>query len=101
VLENNFRERYGTVEPMTIPGFYPSIIDLQLLERVQVKLRDSAANWRNSYANRTTYLMSGLVVCDPCGSLCGDGGQGRQISLLQLWLISQGRQGKLRRAAHQ
>ena len=24
VLEYNFRERYGAVEPMTIPGFYPA-----------------------------------------------------------------------------
>jgi len=31
------------------------------------KLRLSAANWRNSYANRTTYLLSGPVVCDACG----------------------------------
>lgn len=27
VLEYNFRQRYGTVEPVTIPGFYPAIID--------------------------------------------------------------------------
>jgi hypothetical protein len=50
MLEYNFRERYGAVEPMTIPGFYPSIIAPQLFNRVQEKLRDSAANWRNSYA---------------------------------------------------
>ncbi len=31
------------------------------------KLRLSAANWRNSYANRATYLLSGPVVCDACG----------------------------------
>jgi site-specific DNA recombinase len=55
------------VEPMTIPRFYPAIIDQQLFDRVQGKLRLSAANWRNSYANRTTYLLSGLVVCDACG----------------------------------
>jgi site-specific DNA recombinase len=67
VLEYNFRERYGAVEPMTIPGFYPAIIDQELFDRVQRKLRLSAANWRNSYANRTTYLLSGLVVCDACG----------------------------------
>ena len=67
VLQYNFRERYGTVEPMTIPGFYPAIIDQQLFDRVQGKLRLSAANWRNSYANRTTYLLSGLVICDACG----------------------------------
>jgi Luciferase-like monooxygenase/Recombinase zinc beta ribbon domain/Recombinase len=67
VLEYNFRERYGAVEPMTIPGFYPAIIDQELFDRVQGKLRLSAANWRNSYANRTTYLLSGLVVCDACG----------------------------------
>ena len=67
VLEYNFRERYGAVEPMTIPGFYPGIIDQELFGRVQEKLRLSAANWRNSYANRTTYLLSGLVVCEACG----------------------------------
>jgi len=67
VLEYNFRQRYGTVEPVTIPGFYPPIIDQQLFDRVQEKLRSSAANWRNSYANRTTYLLSGLVTCDECG----------------------------------
>ena len=35
VLEYNFRERYGAVEPMTIPGFYPAIIDQQIFDRVQ------------------------------------------------------------------
>jgi site-specific DNA recombinase len=67
VLEYNFRERYGAVEPMTIPGFYPGIIDQGLFDRVQEKLRSSAANWRNSYTHRTTYMLSGLVVCDGCG----------------------------------
>jgi Recombinase zinc beta ribbon domain len=67
VLEYNFRQRYGTVEPVTIPGFYPAVIDQELFDRVQEKLRSSAANWRNSYANRTTYLLSGLVTCDGCG----------------------------------
>ena len=52
---------------MTIPRFYPAIIDKQLFDRVQEKLRLSAVNWRNSYANRTTYLLSGLVICDACG----------------------------------
>ena len=52
---------------VTIPGFYAAIIDQELFDRVQGKLRLSAANWRNSYANRTTYLLSGLVVCDACG----------------------------------
>ena len=35
VLEYNFRERYGAVEPKTVPGFYPSIIDPPLFNRVQ------------------------------------------------------------------
>ena len=52
---------------MTIPGFYPAIIDPQMFEQVQAKLRLSSANWRNSYANRTSYLLSGLVICDGCG----------------------------------
>jgi site-specific DNA recombinase len=67
VLEYNFRPRYGAVEPMTIPGFYPLIIEQQLFDRVEKKLCLSAANWQNSFANRTTYLLSGLVVCEACG----------------------------------
>ena len=67
VLEYNFRQRYGPVEPMTIPGFYPPIIDQQLFDRVQRRLRLTAANFGNSYTNRTTYLLSGLVICDACG----------------------------------
>src|SRR5262249_550554 len=67
VLEYNFRQRYGPVEPMTMPGFYPAIVDQQIFNRIQEKLRLSAADWRNSYTNRTTYLLSGLVVCEACG----------------------------------
>jgi site-specific DNA recombinase len=67
VLEYNFRPRYGAVEPMTIPGFYPLIIEQQLFDRVEKKLCLSTANWQNSFANRTTYLLSGLVVCEACG----------------------------------
>ena len=67
MLEYNFRDRYGPVEPTIIPGFYPAIIQQLLFSRVQEKLRISGANWQNSYANRTTYLLSGLVVCDACG----------------------------------
>ena len=67
VLEYNFRERYGPAQPTTIPGFYPPIINQQLFDRVQGKLRTSAANWQNSYANRTNYLLTGLIVCDACG----------------------------------
>ena len=39
----------------------------EIFDRVQKKLGDSAVNWENSYARRTTYLLSGLVVCDKCG----------------------------------
>ena len=67
VLEYNFRDRYGPVQPITIPGFYPAIVDPALFDRVQEKLRLSASNWQNSYANRTSYLLSGLVVCGACG----------------------------------
>jgi site-specific DNA recombinase len=67
VLEYNFRQRYGPVEPITIPGFYPAIVDQQIFNRVEEKLRLSATDWRNSYTNRTTYLLSGLVVCEACG----------------------------------
>jgi hypothetical protein len=55
------------VEPITIPGFYPAIVDQQIFHRIQEKLRLSATDWRNSYTNRTTYLLSGLVICEACG----------------------------------
>jgi hypothetical protein len=83
VLEYNFRERYGAVEPMTIPGFYPAIIDPQMFEQVQAKLRLSSANWRNSYANRTSYLLSGLVICDGCGRrYLGTAAKGIAVALI-------------------
>jgi site-specific DNA recombinase len=67
VLEYNFRPRYGAVEPMTIPGFYPPIIDKDLFDRVQERMKLASQNWQNSYAKRTNYLLSRLVVCDACG----------------------------------
>ena len=67
VLEYNFRDRYSAVQPMIVPGFYPAILDQQIFDRVQRKLRLSALNCQNFYANRTTYLLSGLVVWDACG----------------------------------
>jgi hypothetical protein len=52
---------------MEIPGFYPLIIDQELFGRVQEKLKSESANVRNSFAHRTEYLLSRLVVCDFCG----------------------------------
>jgi site-specific DNA recombinase len=67
VLEYNFRRRYGPVEPVTIPGFYPPIIDRDLFARVEEKIKLNSSNWQNSYAHRTNYLLSRLIICDACG----------------------------------
>ena len=69
VLQYNFRERYGTARTMTIPGFYQAIIDQQLFDRVQRKLRLSAANWRNSYALTVprNFIIAAWSICDAAG----------------------------------
>ena len=67
VLEYNVRQDRGHREPFTIPGFYPPIIDEALFDRVQEKLTETAKLWHNSYAHKTEYLLSRLVICDTCG----------------------------------
>ena len=66
-LEYNARQDRGHRDPFLVPGFYPPIIDETLFNRVQEKLIETAKLWHNSYAHRTEYLLSGLVVCDACG----------------------------------
>jgi site-specific DNA recombinase len=48
-------------------GFYPPIIDQKLYDRVQEKLKNESDHVQNSFAHRTEYLLSRLVVCDFCG----------------------------------
>lgn len=70
VLEYNLRQDRGPRDPLLIPGFYPPIVDESLYRRVQERVKRDAANWQNSQAHRTTYLLSGLVVCGSCGHHC-------------------------------
>jgi site-specific DNA recombinase len=67
ILEYNLRQDRGHREPFNIPGFYPQIIEETLFNRVQEKLTETAKLWHNSYAHKTEYLLSRLVVCDTCG----------------------------------
>src|SRR5262249_58592111 len=67
VLKYNPRQDRGHKDPFSIPGFYPPIIDETLFNRVQKKLTETAQLWHNSYAHRTEYLLSRLVICDACG----------------------------------
>lgn len=65
-LTYNARQDRGAREPFTIPGFYPPLIDKNLFDRVQKKLAEAHSSWHNSYAHRTNYLLSQLVICDGC-----------------------------------
>src|SRR5215467_537426 len=67
ILDYNRYQGRGEREPIAIPGFYPPIIDQKLFERAQEKLKNEADQFQNSFAHRTEYLLSGLVVCDYCG----------------------------------
>ena len=67
VLEYNARQDRGHRDPFSIPGFYPPIIDETVFNRVQKKLTETAQLWHNSYAYRTEYVLSRLVICDACG----------------------------------
>lgn len=67
ILDYNRYQGRGEREPIAIPGFYPPIIDQKLFERVQEKLKNEADRFQNSFAHRTEYLLSRLVVCDYCG----------------------------------
>jgi site-specific DNA recombinase len=67
ILDYNRYQGRGEREPIEIPGFYPPIIDQKLFERVQEKLKNESDHFQNSFAHRTEYLLSRLVVCDFCG----------------------------------
>ena len=67
ILDYNRCQSRGSREPIAIPGFYPPIIDQQLFGRVQEKLKSASDSFQNSFAHRTEYLLSRLVVCDFCG----------------------------------
>ncbi|HSE87067.1 MAG TPA: recombinase family protein, partial [Candidatus Binatia bacterium] len=67
ILDYNRYQGRGEREPIEIPGFYPPIIDQKLFERVQEKLKNQSDQFQNSFAHRTDYLLSRLVVCDFCG----------------------------------
>ena len=63
-LTYNARQDRDAREPFTVPGFYPTIIEKNLFDRVQKKLEEAHSSWHNSYGHRTDYLLSQLVVCD-------------------------------------
>ena len=67
ILDYNHYQGRGPREPIAIPGFYPVIIDEELFNRVQEKLKSEIDSYQNSFAHRTDYLLSRLVVCDFCG----------------------------------
>jgi site-specific DNA recombinase len=67
ILEYNFRQDRGAREPVIVPKFYPPMIDAELFNRVQEKLKSTSSFWQNAHAHRTDYLLSGLVKCDACG----------------------------------
>jgi len=67
ILDYNRQQGRGPREPIVIPGFYPPIIDEKLFNRIQEKLKKEIDSYQNSFAHRTEYLLSRLVVCDLCG----------------------------------
>ena len=67
ILDYNRYQGRGERQPIEIPGFYPPIIDQKLFERVQEKLKTESDHFQNSFAHRTDYLLSRLVICDFCG----------------------------------
>src|SRR5215813_5733058 len=67
ILDYNRHQGRGPREPIVIPGFYPPIIDEKLFNRIQEKLKKEIDSYQNSFAHRTEYLLSRLVVCDLCG----------------------------------
>ena len=67
VLDYNRSQGRGEREPVSVPGFYPPIIDQSLFERVQERLKTEKEKFQNPFAHRTEYLLSRLVVCDFCG----------------------------------
>ena len=69
ILDYNLQQTRGPREPIVVPGFYPTIIEQALFERVQERLAQLGDNWQNPYSHRTSYLLSRLVVCDSLGVL--------------------------------
>ncbi len=68
VLDYHVKGKFGAPgEVITVPDFYPLLVPTDLFARVQAKLEANAANFRNSYANRTRYLLSQLGRCR-CGA---------------------------------
>ncbi len=68
VLEYHVRGKFGAPDELiTVPGFYPQLVPEELFRRVQERLAANAANYRNSYAQRTAYLLSRLGRCQ-CGA---------------------------------
>ena len=67
VLEYNFRERYGAVEPMTVLGFYPSIIDPTALQSGAREASPQRRELAELLRAPNELPMSRLVVCDSCG----------------------------------
>jgi site-specific DNA recombinase len=67
ILDYNRYQARGPRERIAIAGFYPLIVNEDLFSKVQEKLKKEHENFQNSYAHRTQYLLSRLVVCDVCG----------------------------------
>jgi site-specific DNA recombinase len=68
VMEYHVRGKFGAPDELiTVPGFYPQLVPQALFRCVQEKLAANAVNYRNSYAQRTTYLLSRLGRCH-CGA---------------------------------
>jgi len=67
ILDYNKVQKRGPREPIAIPRFYPAIIDEELFNRVQDKLKTEINSYQNAFAHRTEYLLSRIVVCDFCG----------------------------------
>jgi site-specific DNA recombinase len=67
ILDYHLKKERSEREPIVVPSFYPPIIDKELFERVQEQLNRQTHNWQNSYSQRSSYLLSRLVVCDNCG----------------------------------
>jgi site-specific DNA recombinase len=61
------RESFKTMIADASSKEHPPIIKEDLFSKVQQKLEKENENFQNSYAHRTQYLLSRLVVCDGCG----------------------------------
>jgi hypothetical protein len=79
-LTYNARQDRGAREPFTIPGFYPTMIEKNLFDRVQKKLEEAHSSWHNGcshhyvgtaakssrfhYYSCQTYLQKGKSACN-------------------------------------